>query len=109
MEASKNIDVGMLVFFAIIILGAGSNLLSAFFFPQWKATWGRTGRVPISVRGKIALGIYSAYFLLPLLVLSFVSKSRTLEFLFFIGWAVLMVVVYREYRRDRHAYEESLK
>jgi hypothetical protein len=105
------IDLGMLLYLFVTIGGAGSLFVNAFYFPNKTVHWaGRNykKRIPMSFRSKVALGIYFAYFLLPCLILVGVPESRMTKTLFFLGWAVLMVVVYREFRRDRREYEKSL-
>jgi hypothetical protein len=88
---------------AFALVGAVIPLVSAFFFPHWRMTYGRGGKVPISVRGKIAMGLYFAYFGL----LIFVGSNRILQGAFCVGWAVLMVAFYPIYLRDRRDYENS--
>jgi hypothetical protein len=104
-------DIGTLLFLFLPIFGAGSLFINAFYFPDKTVHWaGRnySKRIPMSYRSKIALGIYFAYFLLPCLVLVGVPENTTTKTLFFLGWTVLMVVVYREFRHDRRAYENSV-
>jgi hypothetical protein len=90
---------------AFALVGAAVLLVSAFFFPHWRMTWGRSRRVPISVRGKIAMGIYVAFFGL----LVFVGSSKTLQCVWFAGWVILMIRMYPIYLRDRRDYENSIR
>jgi hypothetical protein len=89
---------------ATALIAATVPLVSAFYFPHWRLTWWRRGKVPMSVRGKIVIGIYFAYFGL----LFFVGSDRIRQLLFFAGWMMLMAATYRAYLRDRRDYENSI-
>jgi uncharacterized membrane protein len=92
------------VFPAFGFIVAAVLLVSAFYFPNWRMTWGRRGTVPMSVRGKKAMGIYFAYFGL----VGFLGSNRTIWGMWLVGLAVLMAVMYSISSRDRRDHENSI-
>jgi hypothetical protein len=89
---------------AIFALIAGLVSFIAAFFPRWDLRWGgHTGpafakRVPISVEGRVAFGIYFAYFGFTIIMSGY---KPSLWYPMLAILIVLMIGLYIIYRRDR--------
>jgi hypothetical protein len=94
------------IFLVIILVVASIPLLAAFVFPRWRLNWGRGGKVPMSKRGKIVMGLYTVFFGLSVSLTSLVGSelSEAINLLFIL---LMMVAMYPVYSRDRREFENS--
>jgi hypothetical protein len=106
MSAERGSEIWIFLF--ILIVGAAVPLLAAFVFPHWRGNWGRGGKVPMSQRGKVAMGTYVAYFGSSVLAASFVG-TKTAQIVCLVGILLAMIAMYPVYLRDRREHENSFR
>jgi hypothetical protein len=97
------------IFFGLSILIAADCFASAFIFPHRRREWANRNhwlnkrRIPMSVRGRIAMGVYFGSFG----VGAILSALWPAIFYFWMAVTlVLMIPVYLAYLRDKQNYME---
>jgi hypothetical protein len=93
---------------ALIALGSIFSFVSAFF-PSWDLTWGRTvsesgERIPISVQGRIAFGVYFGYVAAAILL---GGLWPSLWYLLIAIAGALLGGMYYMYLKDRRKHDAS--
>jgi hypothetical protein len=98
-------DLGRWFLPALGFVGGAIPLLSAYFFPHWQMWWGRTRKVPMSVRSKKAIGSYFLYFGL----LTSLNLGAAIGIFMTAGLVLFMIAMRSVYLRDRRDYENSIQ
>ena len=92
---------------AFMLLGgtaaATFNFVSAYYYPHWTIYY-RRSKIPVSVRGKIEMGRYAAYWTLMLVLL---VAWGPLFYLSLPGFFYMLWRCGRAYNEDKRPFESS--
>jgi hypothetical protein len=95
----QGIDIPQWIVAGIAFAFSASLFVSAIWFPHWRAEWGGRGKpgIPMSVRGKIAMGVSLGFFGIAVLI------GNTTVLL--VGMVLLMIAISPVLRKDRRDSE----
>ena len=91
-------DVPQWIVAGIALAFSASLFVSAIWFPHWRSHWGRGKHgIPMSVRGKAAMGFFLGFFGIAMLI----GNTTVLV----VGMVVLTIVITPVWRRDKRDSE----